>query len=126
MIIINFLIDYIIMLLFPINTYFIIHEIDKNNIYNIIITSMILDILYHQLLSNLILLLSIYYIVKKLKIKNKYYILKNILIFIIFFNITYFLNGYNITKYLSLFIISTIFQIIYICIYKRIKIYNNT
>ena len=125
MIIINFLIDYIIMLLFPINTYFIIHEIDKDNIYNIIITSMILDILYYQLLNNLILLLSIYYLVKKIKIKNKNNLLKNILIFIIFFNITYFLNGYNITKYLSLFITSTIFQIIYMCIYKRIKIYNN-
>ena len=110
MIIIGFIIDYIVMLLLPINTYFIGHEIDKNKIYNVIIVGIILDIIFSKLFINTIILVSIYLVVKYLNIKNKYYYIKNFIIFSLFCLI----GGLSIKMYL----VSSILEVVYMIIYK--------
>lgn len=83
MIIIYFIIDYIVMFLLPINTYFIVWNIEKNKIFNVFIVGIIIDILYRKLLLFTCFLLIVYFIFKKIKIKNKYRLLKNIIVYVI-------------------------------------------
>lgn len=122
MIIINFILDYIVMLLLPFNTYFIIFNIDKSNRYSVFVVGLLLDIMYHKLFFNLIILMLFYYVVKKLNISKRYYYLKNIVLFLIYFNITFFMNGFDISRYLYLFLFGISTYLIYIGIYKMNKI----
>ncbi len=114
MIYLGFILDYIINIFLPVKSYFIINDIEKNNLFSIIIGGLLLDILYQKLFFNLLILLIIYFIFKLFNIKKKYYVIKNIFLFIIYFNITYFFFGFNLNYYLEEFIISLIMQIFYI------------
>lgn len=116
MIYLNFIIDLIITNTTPIKTYCISYNIDKNTIIDIIITGLIIDLYSKKILFNTIILILIYYLSELLK-KNKY---KNIIIYLLYFFITYFIYSYN-TQYLIItFIKSSIFQLVYINIYKHI------
>ena len=114
MIYLGFILDYIINIFLPVKSYFIINDIEKNNLFSIVIGGLLLDILYQKLFFNLLILLIIYFIFKLFNIKKKYYVIKNIFLFIIYFNITYFFFGFNLNYYLEEFIISLIMQIFYI------------
>lgn len=83
MIILYFIIDYIVMLLLPISTCFIVWDIEKNKIFNVFIIGIIVDILYRKLLLFTCFLLSIYYFFKKINVKNKYRFLKNVIVYVI-------------------------------------------
>lgn len=117
MIILNFILDYIVMIFLPIDTYFIVNEIDKNKLFNVILVGGLFDIMYHKLFIFLIILLSLYLTVKKLKIKNKYYYMKNIILFVIFFII---ISLFKKEFILLNFIIGFILQLIYMFIYKKL------
>ena len=117
MIILGFIIDYLVSLALPFNTYFIINEVDKNKIDRVIMVGGILDIIYNRI-GNIIILLSIYLVFRLLKIKKKYYYIKNILLYIVFFNIEYFFLGYG-NKYIYLFSIGSILQVLYMILYMR-------
>ena len=114
MIYLGFILDYIINIFLPVKSYFIINDIEKNNLFSIIIGGLLLDILYQKLFFNLLILLIIYFIFKLFNIKKKYYVIKNIFLFIIYFNITYFFFGFNLNYYLEEFILSLFMQIFYI------------
>lgn len=118
MIILGFIIDYLVSLNVPFNTYFIINEIDKNDFLNIIIVGILFDIMYCKLLVFLFILVILCILVRIFKIKKKYYYIKNIVIYLIYFNIMYLSFGYG-DNYLYLFLIGSIFQILYMYIYKR-------
>ena len=115
MIILSFILDYIIMVFLPIDTYFIINDIDKNKLFNVFIIGFLLDIMYHKLLINLLLLLFFYFIVKKISIKNKFYYIKNIILFIIYF---FLINQFS--KTIISFFISFILQVFYMFLYKKL------
>ncbi len=117
MIILNFILDYIVMIFLPIDTYFIVNDLDKNKIFNIILVGGLLDIMYHKLFIFLIILLSLYLIVRKMKIKNKYYYMKNIILFMVFFII---ISLFKKEFVLLNFIIGGILQLIYMFIYKKL------
>lgn len=117
MIIKYFIIDYLIMLVSPINSYFLLYKLDKNKLLDIIIVGIIMDIIYNKLLISLIVLIMLYSVFKILKINNKYMVLKNIILFILFYFICNFNNQFNIFY----FIVSFILQILFIYGNKCIK-----
>lgn len=83
MIVLYFIIDYVLMLLLPINTYFIVLDIDKNNLYSVLIVGIIFDLLYSELFLFTGSLLIAYFIVKKLAIKRKYSVFKNAVLYLL-------------------------------------------
>ena len=117
MIYLGFILDYTLLFFCPIKTFFVINDIDKNDLLSVTFTGLILDFLYHKILLNLIILLVIYFIFKQIKFKKKYLINKNILLYGLYFNIMFGLGGYSF-NYLLSFIGGLILQIIYI-IYSK-------
>lgn len=114
MIYLNFIFDYLVSIFLPFKTYFTINNLDQNNLPSVIIIALIMDLLYQKPLLNLIIILILYFLLKLLKIKQKYHLVKNIILYLIYFNITNFIYNINITTYLSLFIPSLILQLLYI------------
>ena len=113
MIYLGFILDYILSFFNPIKTYFIINNLDKNDLFSVIVCGIILDFLYHKIFLNLIILVILYLIFKKIKFKKKYNVIKNILLYGLYFNITFYLGSYN-NYYIRYFIGSLILQIGYI------------
>ena len=117
MIIINFIIDYLVMIFLPINTYFILNDLDKNKLFSIFLVGILVDIMFNKLFVFLFILIAFYLVLKKLRVKKKYYYIKNIIIFLLFYLvITIIDNSFN----LLVFSISFILQIIYMIIYKEL------
>ena len=83
MIVLYFIIDYVLMLLLPINTYFIVLDIDKNKLYSVLIVGIIFVLLYSELFLFTGSLLIAYFIVKKLAIKRKYSVFKNVILYLL-------------------------------------------
>lgn len=111
MIVINFILDYLFMFLSPFKSYFIIFDIDYNKFVNVLLVGLLICYIYNNF-SILIVLILLFFIFKKISISNR--LIKNILLFIIFFNVTYFINGYNIYYYFYNFIIGFVSYIIYV------------
>ena len=118
MIYIGFVLDYFLNLMTPLSTYYVIYDIDKNKLVDVVFIGFILDFIYQKYLLNLIILLVLYCLSKNIKINKKYNIYKNIIIFIIYFHLTYFILSFNIQKYLITFLISSFSYILYIFIIK--------
>lgn len=72
----------------PFNTYFIVLNIDKNSISNIFIVGILFDLLYGRFLFTIFIFI-VYFMVRSLKIKNRYYWIKNIILYLLF---CYFMN----------------------------------
>ena len=85
MIVLYFIIDYLVMLFLPINTCFIVLDIDKNKISNIFIIGIIFDILYSKYFLFTCFVLVLYLFIKLLKIKRKYRLVMNTFIYLLFF-----------------------------------------
>ncbi len=117
MIYLGFALDYFLLFFCPIKTYFTIIDLDKNNVISIIIIGIILDLIYHKLLANFLILLILYYFFKSFKFKKKYQVIKNLLLYIIYFNLLFFLNGYS-SNYLVAFISGLTLQFIAFFYYK--------
>lgn len=114
MIYIGFVFDYFLLFFCPIKTYFIIKDIERNSFFSIIVVGLILDLLYHTIGLNLIILLVIYFLLKIIKIKKKYYYIKEIILYLIYFNLLFFINGFNLNYYIYYLVGGFILQIIYI------------
>lgn len=84
MIYLYLLIDYIVCNLCNINSYFILLELDKRNIFDVIICGLIIDLLMGKLFYFTFVIMFIYFIFKIINFKKKYVILKNILIIVMF------------------------------------------
>ncbi len=113
MIYLGFILDYLIALFLPIDSYFIIDNLDKNSLFKIVVIGIILDLLYLNNLFNLIILLIFYISLKIIKVKKKYLFLKRIISFLIYFNLMFFMLGFNTKLYFYQLGISFILQIIY-------------
>ncbi len=117
MIILNFLFDYLVMIFLPINTFLIVNELDDNNLFSVILVGVLFDIMYHKLLIFMIILVSLYLVFKKLRIKSKYYYIKNILLYLVFFMI---ISLFNRSFNLINFILGSLFQVVYMITYKKL------
>lgn len=120
MIILNFIIDYLIILISPFKTFFVIYDIDNNKVFNVLIVGFILDFLYKTWFWNIIILLIIYLVTRSLQIKKKYYYLKNIILFLIYFNIVFFLGKSILSSYIFVFLEGLISYIFYIFVMKKL------
>lgn len=118
MIYIGLILDFLINLFLPINSYFIIGNIDKNKIFYVIVVGIILDILFRRWFLYLGLLLSFYFILKIIKTKKRYRLGVNILVYVVFFNFTYLMFGYVGNYYLWDFIFGLGLQVIYLKVIK--------
>lgn len=117
MIIINFIIDYLVMIFLPINTYYILNDLDKNKFFSIFIVGILVDIMFNKLFIFLIVLMIFYLLLKKLTIIKKYYYIKNVVVFLLFYLIVIIINN---TFNFFVFIVSFILQVIYMIIYKEL------
>lgn len=120
MIIIGFIIDYIVMLLFPFNSYSIVYELDKNKIVDVIIVGIVFGLLYGKILFFFV-LLGLYLFFKKLNFKKKYSWLKNMLLYLIFFDISFFVMGFELKRYLFLGIMGIFMFFLYALLNKIYK-----
>ena len=120
MIILSLLIDYFMTCLLPIKTYFIVWELDKNKLASVIIAGIFLDVIFHGYLYNTIILVILYLVLKKLKIKKKYYWSKNLLVFIIYFNILFFLGISPLASYLYVFLEGLVSYVIYCLLMEKL------
>lgn len=116
MIYLNLLFDSFINILLPIKTYFIIFEIEKNKIYEVITVPLLIDIYYKSIPYNTITILLIYLLMKKLKVDGLY--LKNIIAFLLYFLIVQILS-YNFYD-IFLLIYSLLIYVFYIFIISHI------
>lgn len=84
MIYVNLLIDYIVCNICNFNSYLVLIELDKRKLVDVIICGLLMDIMFSNILLNTIVILVIYWLFRRLNIKNKYVILKNILIYVLY------------------------------------------
>lgn len=73
------------MLFLPINTCFIVLDIDKNRICNVLMIGVIFDILYSKYFLFTCFIFALYLLIKLLKVKKKYRLVMNAFIFLLFF-----------------------------------------
>lgn len=118
MIYLGFVFDYLISLLLPIPTYFLIAHFDKNRFFSVFVVGILLDYLYHKILLCLGTLLFFYGILKCLRIKKKYAFWENMIVFFLFFHITYFSFGCTLQTYARDLLMATFLQIIYLKVSK--------
>ncbi len=119
MIYLGFLFDYLVMLFLPINTYFVVVDLDKNRLLSVVFIGLLLDFMYRKLFINLIILVVFFLLLKIINIKKKYWLVKNIVIYILYFNLMHFSFGYNQNYFIG-FGMGFILQIIYIKLSKML------
>lgn len=119
-IVLGFILDFLITLIAPFKTYFVIHDIDKNKLVNVIIVGFILDFIYRNWFLNLFILLILFFCTKALQIKKKYYYLKNIVLFIIYFNLLFFLGHSILANYIYMFLEGFLSYLVYIFVMKKL------
>lgn len=84
MIYLNLLIDYLFCNLVGINTYFILIQLDKRKLLDVIVCGLVIDFIYGRFIFNTLVLIGVYCLFKLFDIKKKYVILKNILIIFVY------------------------------------------
>lgn len=115
MIYLGFFLDFLVSEFLPFNTYFVIANLDKNRFLSVVFVGLILDFMYRGMFINLIILLTLYIFLKLFKIPKRFNILKNLMLYVIYFNLTYFMFGYSINYFFS-FIVGLILQLFYLLI----------
>ena len=119
-IILGFILDFLITLISPFKTYLVIYDIDKNRLVNVIIVGFILDFIYRNWFLNIFILLILFFCTKALQIKKKYYYLKNLVLFIIYFNLLFFLGHSILTNYIYMFLEGFLSYLVYIFVMKKL------
>lgn len=115
MIYLGFVFDYFINTFLPIKSYFCIANIENNNLFEVIVIGIILDALLGHYLFNLVIILSIYLISKKIKTKKKYKIIHNIIIYTVYFFMMNLLFGRNLNIFIE-YLFCLFFQLLYLYI----------
>lgn len=113
MIILGFILDYLIIMMLPFSSFFVIADIDKNNFLNVLLVGILLDLMFHKILINVVILVSIYLILKFMN--NVRY--KNVILYVVYFNIMFWLFGHSLNILYS-FIIGGVLQFIYLKLSK--------
>lgn len=117
MIYLGFLFDYLVMLFLPIDTFFVVLDLDKNRFLSVLFIGMLLDIMYHKLFINLFILVVFYFISKNINKFLKKSLFRNIVIYFLYFNLMYFSFGYN-HNYFFGFLVGIVLQVFYLKLTK--------
>lgn len=113
-----FIFDFIISTLLPVNSYFVVCDIEKNNIFSVILIGLFLDLIYGKIFINLLILLLFFLILRRIKIKKKYTLIKNTIIYIIYFNIMFFSFNKNFISYFIVFFTGLFMQLLFLKVSK--------
>ena len=114
----NFIIDYIFSLVTPVNSYLITSRLDKNKMIDIVIVSLLIDLLYRKPPLNLLILGMLFLVSRRIKVNKKYSFVKDIILFVIYFNVSFFIISFDISKYWVCFGIGLVFNVVYSLIVK--------
>ncbi len=117
MIFLSFFFDFLINQTLPLNSYFIVAELDKNKFLSVVLTGLFLDYIFHKPFIHLTILILLYLSLKCFSNSKKHTIIKNIIIYLVYFHLTYFLFGHS-TNYCLNISIGLILQIFYLKIAK--------
>jgi len=120
MIYLGFMLDYLIMILLPTRTSFIINDIENNRLFSICLLGVLLDIFYHKILFYLIMLCLFYFLGCFIKVKKRYRYIKNILFYILFFSIGHMFIYNNIIDYGRDLSVCLILEMVYYKIYNKL------
>lgn len=120
MIIIGFIVDYFIMLLFPFNSYALVYDLDKNKIFDVIVVGMLFSVMYGKILF-FFFVLGLYFVLRRMKVKNKYFFIKNILLYFVFFNISFLMFGFRLNRCFFLFGMGFVMFLAYMFLNKVYK-----
>ena len=85
MIVLYFIVDCLVMFFLPINTCFIVLDIDKNKISNVFIVGIIFDVLYSKYFLFTFFIIVFYLFIKFLKVKKKFRLVLNTFVYLLFF-----------------------------------------
>lgn len=113
-----FIFDFIVSTLLPVNSYFVVCDIEKNNIFSVILIGLFLDLIYGKIFINLLILLLFFLILRRIKIKKKYTLIKNTIIYIIYFNIMFFSFNKNFISYFIVFFTGLFMQLLFLKVSK--------
>ena len=113
-----FIFDFIISTLLPVNSYFVVCDIEKNNIFSVILIGLFLDLIYGKIFINLLILLLFFLILRRIKIKKKYTLIKNTIIYIIYFNIMFLSFNKNFISYFIVFFTGLFMQLLFLKVSK--------
>ena len=116
----GFVLDFLLNLMTPVNTFFVVHDIDRNKIIDVVIIGAVLDFIYCKILYNVLVLLFIYILAKKIKINKKYLIIKRLVLFFIYFNISYFIYDFYIYSYICTLLGGLVSYIVYLLVVNKI------
>lgn len=119
MIYLGFLFDYLVLLFLPIDSFFVVANLNKNRFLSIMFIGILLDVMYHKLFLNLFILILFYFFARSLRKKIKNELLFNFIIYVLYFNIMYLSFGYN-HSYVWGFFIGIILQLFYIKLSKML------
>ena len=120
MIIVGFVVDYFIMLLFPFNSYALVYDLDKNKLFDVIAVGTLFSVMYGKIFF-FFFVLGLYFVLRWLKVKNKYSHIKNILLYFVVFNVSFFIFGFRFSRYFFLFIMGGMMLLIYMFLNKVYK-----
>ena len=108
------------MLLFPFNSYALVYDLDKNKLFDVIAVGILFSVTYGKILF-FFFILGLYFVLRRMKVKNKYSFIKNVLLYFIFFNVSFFVYGFRFSRYIFLFIMGVIIFLIYVFLNKVYK-----
>ena len=120
MIIVGFIVDFFIMLLFPFNSYALVYDVDKNKLFDVIVVGILFSVMYGKILF-FFFILGLYLALKRLRVKNKYSFIKNILLYFVFFNISFFMFGFRLNRYFFLFGMGIVMFLVHMFLLKVYK-----
>lgn len=121
MIYLSIILDFLACNFLPINTYFIITNLDEQKMPKIMIIGLLLDFLYKKILCLTIILLFLHLLIKHTRLLKTHKIIKNIFLFVIFFNLTFFLFGISSNYILSFFLGLSLNIFYLLCVEKLLK-----
>lgn len=103
-------------IIMPFNTYFVIYNLDRNSLFDVIVAGIILDIIYKKIIWNVLILVVLYLILKMLKIRRLKRNEINLFVYIIYFNVCLILFNFNYVNYVTSFFIGLVSYVIFIFI----------
>lgn len=109
----NFIVDYLISFFTPFNSYLIINRIEKNKFIDVVIVSLLIDLMFKKPPLNLLILSAIYILSKKIHISKKYLIIKELICYMVYFNISFFIYTFDLYSYFGYFMIGLVFNLSY-------------
>ena len=115
----SFVIDYLFCLITPFNSYLITNQFEKNKLIDVIIISLLIDLLFCKPPINVLILVFLFYFQKIIRFNKKYYYIKDIILFTIYYNISFLVVDFDIDRYIICYFVGLGINIFYSLMMRR-------